>query len=127
MMARMIRNFQDQVDELRDRVMGRIRKEMPESGDFADILELFDNLDEPTQCYVGKYGMRVYKMPRYADADPRKRYVEIAAYVPSGEYKADMIVASGTRDEILLKLCDAEFIDQVCSQYGKLLDMIRWM
>jgi hypothetical protein len=92
MMARMIRNFQDQVDELRDRVMERIRKEMPESGDFADILELFDNLDKPTQCYVGKYGMRVYKMPRYADADPRKRYVEIAAYVPSGEYKADKIV-----------------------------------
>lgn len=119
-------NFRDQVDIMLESLTDRVeRGEVAEYGDFAPVLEVFDNMDKDTQYYVGKYGLRIYKMPKIADPDPKKRYIEAAAYVPSGDYKADDIVGSGDVDEIKLLLKDPEFADKLCVVYGKLLTMIR--
>ncbi len=40
-------------------------------------------------------------MPSAIEPDPKKRYLEAAAYTPCGNYKADVIVGSGHKEEIL--------------------------
>ena len=91
-----------------------------EYGDFAPIMEFFDNPDPLTQEFVGTYGMKIYKMPKDVVPDPKKRYIEAAAYVPSGKYKARMNVASGTKEEILKKLKDPEFVKNLKGVYREL-------
>lgn len=119
-------NFKDQVDNMLETMYDRVeRGEVAEYGDFAPVLEVFDNMDKDTQYYVGKYGLKIYKMPKIADPDPKKRYVEAAAYVPSGDYKADDIVGSGDVKEIKLLLKDPDFAEKLCATYGKLLSMIK--
>ena len=124
-MNREITCFEDQVDELLERVLARIEREVPEEGDFNPVLELFNNLDEESQYYVGKYGMKVYSMGKSVDADQRKRYVEAAAYIPSGDYKADIVVCSGSKEDIVKKLQDPDFNRFLCRTYGELLEMIE--
>ncbi len=119
------KNFQDQVDIMLEKITARMEREVPEYGEFSPVLEVFENLDKDSQYYVGKYGLKIYKMPKIADPDPKMRYIEAAAYVPSGDYKADKIVGSGDINEIKNLLSDSKFADKLCSTYGKLLQMIK--
>ena len=91
-----------------------------EYGDFAPVMEFFDNPDPLTQEFVGKYGMKIYKMPKDVVPDPKMRYIEAAAYVPSGKYKARMNVASGTKEEVLMKLKDPDFVKDLKGVYREL-------
>ena len=91
-----------------------------EYGDFAPVMEFFDNPDPRTQEFVGKYGMKIYKMPKDVVPDPKKRYIEAAAYVPSGKYKSTMTVGSGTKEEVLNIIRDPEFPKKLQKAYEKL-------
>lgn len=91
-----------------------------EYGDFAPVIEFFDNPDPKTQDFVGRYGLKIYKMPKDVVPDPKKRYIEAAAYVPSGKYKSTMTVGSGNKEEILKIIRDPEFPNKLISAYEKL-------
>ena len=93
---------------------------IPEYGDFAPVMEFFDNPDKNTQKFVGKYGLKIYKMPKDVVPDPKKRYIEAAAYVPSGTYKSDMTVGSGNKEEVLKILKDPEFVKKLKTVYEEL-------
>ena len=95
-----------------------------EYGDFAPVTEFFENPDNNTKDYVGKYGLKIYKMPKDIVPDPKMRYIEAAAYVPSGDYKSDMIVGNGYKNEILKMLKDPEFAKTLKSAYEQLLESI---
>ncbi len=115
--------FQDEVDALIARMLERVEKEVPEFGDFCPVLEFFGNMDEEMQHIVGKYGLKLYKMPKDIVADPKQRYLEAAAYEPGGCYKADMVVGSGTKEEIIALLKSADFPIELNKTYGELLDL----
>jgi len=119
------KNFQEQIDKTIDKITARVEKEVPESGEFTPVREYFDNLNPETENIVGKYGLQVYKMPQNIVPDPTKRYVEAAAYVPSGEYKADQIVVSGNNKEIIAKLKEDGFGKKLNIIFGQLLDTIK--
>lgn len=105
------------------RMAERIEADVPDSGDFPPVLELFPALGD--KHIVGKYGLRTYKMPSDIVADPRKRYVEACAYVPSGAYKADMVFVSGTKEEILEILRDHDAPVRLNFLYGELLQLLE--
>ncbi|MBP3471777.1 MAG: hypothetical protein J6K41_06065 [Paraprevotella sp.] len=117
--------FQDLVDALIEKILPRIEQEVPDYGAFYPVLELFDNLDEGTQHVVGKYGLKVYKMPPDIVADPAKRYVEAVAYEPGGNYKATLIVGSGNKTDIIALLLSEDFPEKLNRAFGKLLDMLK--
>ena len=119
------KSFNDYVDDLIQRIKKRVEMEVPDTGDFMPVLELFTNPEAETRDEVGKFGLRVYKMPKDVVADPSKRYVEAAAYDPSGCYKSNMIVASGTKSEIIEKMMADGFSQKLSETYGKLTDILR--
>ncbi len=119
----MMQTFQDQVDALIARMLERTEREVPEHGDFCPVLEFFGNMDKETQDVVGKYGLKLYKMPKDVVADPKMRYLEAAAYAPGGGYKADLVVGSGTKEEIIALLKSADFPIELNKTFGKLLDI----
>ena len=118
-------SFQECVDELVRRTIERIEKEMPETGSFSDIFELFCNPDDQTSKVVGKYGLHVYKMRADIVPDPAKRYVQACAYIPSGEYKATLMAGSGTKAEILALLKEQSYANKLNYTFGELLDMLQ--
>ena len=79
----------------------QIKGHVPEYGDFAPVMEFFLNPDPHTEEYVGKYSLCIYKMPVDVDPDPRMRCVEARAYVPSGQYKADICLIGDYKDNII--------------------------
>ena len=99
------------------------RDHVPESGDFAPIFEVFSNPDPALDEYVGKCGLKVYKMQKSSVPDPRKRYVEAAAYVPSGMYKSDCTVASGTKEEIIAIMQTEAFVEKLYESYNYFADI----
>ncbi len=116
--------FQDQVNTLLKVMIEHIEKDVPEYGNFIPILEFFNNLDEETQDIAGKYGLKIYKMPKDIDPDPKMRYLEAAVYEPGGSYKADMVVARGCNADIIAKIQEPEFPYRLNISYGKLLDAL---
>lgn len=118
-------SFQDYVDDVIQRVIKRVEAEVPDTGDFMPVIEFFTNPSSKTRDDVGRYGLRVYKMRKDIVPDPSKRYVEAAAYDPSGCYKADFVVASGTKDEILAKMVTEEFSMKLCDDYANLTDLMH--
>lgn len=118
-------SFQDYVNELVRRTMKRIEEEMPDEGAFSDIFELFCNPDDSTSDIVGKYGLHVFKMRADIVPDPKKRYVQACAYIPSGEYKATLMAGSGTKAEILALMKDQSYANKLNYTFGELLDMLK--
>ena len=119
------KSFRDYVDDIILRLVERVENEVPDTGDFDPVLEFFTNPSSDTREYVGRYGLRVYKMAKDVVPDPSKRYVEAAAYVPSGMYKADYVVASGTKEEILSVIRTDEFAMKLCNYYNDLTDLLH--
>lgn len=119
-------SFQDQVDEMVAKITERAEdnRELPEYGDFSPVVEYMDNLDEDNDT-VGKYGLKIYKMPKDVVEDPKQRYIEAAAYVPVGDYKATLVVGSGHKDEILKQLKSPDFPEKLNRAYGELVEMLE--
>lgn len=117
--------MQEEVNKIIEVMVQQIMDHVPESGDFAPILEFFVNPDPRTRDFVGKYGLKVYKMPKDIVADPRIRYVEAAAYIPSGIYKSDCTVAWGTKEEIIAAMQEDDFAEKLHETFLKLEELFE--
>ena len=108
------------VQELIDAIIQQTMEHVPEFGDFTPVMEFMSNPDSLTQEFVGKFGLRVFKMPYDVVRDPRKRYVEAAAYVPSGIYKSTWVIASGDKNEVLEIMQSKSFPKKLIDAFIKL-------
>ena len=117
------KNFQEQVDMTVAKLAERSEREVPEYGDFAPVIEFFDNLDEASKNTVGKYGIMVLKLPKNVRPDPKQRYIEASAYEPTGNYKSKMYVGSGYKEDIHHDLY--KFTDKLADVYAKLADSLN--
>ena len=117
-----IQSFEDYVLQLILRTLRRAEKEVPDDGDFPAVRETFTNTDVSTRSDASRYGLEIYKMSDDVQPDRTKRYVEAIAYEPSGQYRADMIVASGTIQTIRETMQSETFLSKVVSVLRKLTD-----
>lgn len=118
-------NFQEQIGNMLEKLSKNAENYVPEYGDFKPVMEFIPNLDKNTSSTVGKYGLKIYKMPKHIEPDEKLRYVEAAAYMPAGDYKADAIVGSGNKAEILKLLKSEEFAKNLNYTYSELLDTVK--
>ena len=116
--------FQDQVDDVVERVLRRVKNEMPGYGRFPTIMEHFPNRSDDIK-WVSKYGLHVKTLPADVQPDPMMRYIIAVAYEPSGNYKADMAVAHGHKEEIIRILEDPEFAKRLNGTYGELVEILE--
>ena len=115
----------DDIDTLVERVLSRVEHEMPQSGYFAPVYENFYNNDEATKHIAGMFRLKVYKMPADIVPDPKKRYIEASVFDSGGCYKAEMLVGSGKKEEIMAIMKAEKFRMKLYDTYIKLLDMLR--
>ena len=115
----------DDIDTLVERVLSRVEHEMPQSGYFAPVYENFYNNDEATKHIAGMFRLKVYKMPADIVPDPEKRYIEASVFDSGGCYKAEMLVGSGKKEEIMAIMKAEKFRMKLYDTYIKLLDMLR--
>ncbi len=118
-------SFQEQIDGMVKTLSNRAEREVPEYGEFSPVMEFIPNLDKETSSTVGKYGLKIFKMPKSVVEDEKQRYLEAAAYMPAGDYKADMVVGSGNKQEILDMLKSKDFAENLNYAYAELLDVIK--
>ena len=111
--------FQDQVNEMVGKVADRVERYMPDYGEFSPIMEFTPNRDKTLN--IGKYGLKVYKMPKDVVEDPKQRYIEASVYMPAGDYKADMVVGAGNKKEVLEILKNPEFPEKINEAFGELV------
>ena len=117
-------SFRDYTDQLILRILKRAESEVPEHGDFVPLFEFFANPD--IKCdIVGKYGLEIFKMPYDVQPDPTMRYLRANAYESTGNYKAGMIVGSGTKTDILTILQSEDFANDIGYTFGQLKDNLR--
>ena len=115
----------DDIDTLVVRVLSRVEHEMPQSGYFAPVYENFYNNDEATKHIAGMFRLKVYKMPADIVPDPEKRYIDASVFDSGGCYKAEMLVGSGKKEEIMAIMKAEKFRMKLYDTYIKLLDMLR--
>ena len=115
----------DDIDTLVERVLSRVEHEMPQSGYFAPVYENFYNNDKATKHIAGMFRLKVYKMPADIVPDPEKRYIEASVFDSGGCYKAEMLVGSGKKEEIMAIMKAEKFRMKLYDTYIKLLDMLR--
>lgn len=118
-------DMKEEVNNIIEVMVQQIVNHVPDYGDFAPVLEFFMNPDPRTYEFVGKYSLKVYKMPKDIVANPRIRYVEAAAYITSGMYKSNCTVASGTKDEIISIMQTEAFAEKLCKTFLKLAELFE--
>lgn len=115
--------MREETKKIIENMIQQIKEHVPEYGDFTPIMEVFPNPYTCTQDEVGKFGLRVYKMPKNVVDNPQKRYLEAAAYVPSGMYKSDWVIASGTNEEIIAEMQEEDFAEKLYKAFEQLADL----
>lgn len=115
----------DAIDKLVEKVLSRIEQEIPRSGYFAPVYENFDNNDEATKHIAGLFRLRIYKMPADIVPNPEKRYIEASVFDSGGCYKAEMLIGSGNKEEIISIMKTEKFRLKLYDTYIRLLDMLR--
>lgn len=115
----------DAIDKLVEKVLSRIEQEIPLSGYFAPVYENFRNNDEATKHIAGLFRLSVYKMPAETVPDPEKRYIEASVFDSGGCYKAEMLIGSGNKEEIISIMKTEKFRLKLYDTYIRLLAMLR--
>ena len=84
--------MKEEINNIIKLMIQQVVDHVPEYGDFTPVMEFFVNPDVRTQEFVGKYGLKVYKMPK--DIVPDKIPVlgivdDIAVIYLAWKYVAD--------------------------------------
>jgi len=116
--------YDEHVYDIIDKVAKRSEREVPDYGEFAPVYEDFKNQD-PKLNFVDRYMLKVVKMPKADVPDEKKRYIEASVYSPAGDYKADVLLAGGYKDDIMKELKSKEFPEKLNNAYVELVDYLR--
>ena len=90
-----------------------------------NVLKIFDTPVASERNVASRYGLEIFKMPYDVEPDPEMRYLRANAYEPSGQYKSGMIIGSGSKADIIEKLCSEEFANEIGYTFGELRDHLR--
>lgn len=117
------KTYEQKFYEMLDKVTERAEREVPEYGSFAPVYESFKNTNK--ELPIDRYQLKVLKMPKDVVDNEKKRYIEAAVFAPAGDYKANLLVGSGDKNEIMEQLKSDEFPKKLNDAYIKLVDFIQ--
>ncbi len=99
--------FENTLKKLHDRA----QREVPEYGDFKIIDEKFVNPDKNLK--VTDFEIKIVNPPKNIEDQEILRGIYITAYNSPSPYKAERLIAAGTKKEILEKLQSKEFLNEI--------------
>ena len=118
-----ISSYSESFFAMLEKLIKRADLEVPEYGDFAPVYENFANINPDLN--IGKYQLKVFKMPKASEEDETKRFIMAEVFAPAGDYKADLLIGSGTKDEIMKQLQNPEFVDTLNNAYIELVEFMH--
>lgn len=95
--------------------------EIPDYGDFAKVKEAIQNSDE--NIYAGN--MELVCEP--SENNPIKRYLNFNQYNPQNGKGLSCLVAAGTKEDILNKLNDENFINEMKENSERMSEKMKKM
>jgi hypothetical protein len=104
-------NMKELVTKHFDQIKIRAEREVPEYGDFANVFEHFVNPD--VSIGASDFIIRIVKPGKTIANHEKIRNLEIVAYNFPSPYKASMILATGTKNELLEKLKDEKLYEEI--------------
>ena len=116
-------NYTDSFYKMLNNLINRAEREVPEYGDFAPVYENFKNTNP--ELDIDRYQLKIYKAPKAYEPDETKRYLEAEVYNKAGTYKANIMLGSGKKDEIMKQIKSEDFVDKLNDTYIKLADLIE--
>lgn len=117
------KTYEDNVYEMIDKVIARAEREVPDYGDFAPVYEEFANKNNDLS--IGRYQLKVLKMPKTDVPDEKKRFIQAAVYSKAGDYKADVLLASGHKSKIMNILKSDDFPVKLNDAFVNLVDFME--
>ncbi len=94
----------------------KAERAVPEYGDFSIVYEEFQNPDN--KLSASDFLLKIYK-PKNAE-NPKTRYLEAVAYKLPTPFKAESLLLEGNKAEILKKLQDEKFLDELNDTFIRL-------
>lgn len=89
----------------------RAEREVSDYGEFSPVFEQFTNPDK-TLCATD-FMLKISKPPKNIEGHEKLRNLEIVAYKLPSPYKAERIIATGSKAEILKQLQSAETLEKI--------------
>lgn len=116
-------SLEDNLTCLKKNMLQRCEYEIAEYGDFAPIKESISNKDE--KIYAGNIGF----LCEASESNPTKRYLSFHQYNPQNKKGLSCLIAAGTKEEIINKLNDEDFVKGVIADSQRISDKmkkLRW-
>jgi hypothetical protein len=116
-------SFRERITNMALKLAERAEREVPEYGDFKPVIEEIPNV--VSKDPVDRYALSFYKMPKNVVPDPKTRYIDAIAYMSGGEYKMEVALESGNKDELIKTLKSPDFPEKLDYAYAQLLKAIK--
>lgn len=115
--------YTDSFYNMLEKLIARAEREVPEYGEFAPVYENFKNTNQDLK--IDRYQLKIFKMPKSDVEDETKRFIMAEVYAPACDYKADILIGSGSKEEILNQLKSPDFVGKLNNAYIQLADFIQ--
>ena len=92
-------------------IRDRAEREVPEYGNFAPVYEQFANPKK--ELSTTDFMIKISKPPKSVENNEKIRNLEVVAYKLPAPYKAECIVATGTKEELMQKLQDSKLLKEI--------------
>lgn len=116
-------SYENTIGILRDNMLERCEREIPEYGDFAPIKENLKNNNE--KIYAGNIMLTCTP----SKDNPTKRYLTYSQMNPQNGKGLTCLIGAGNKDEILAMLQDENFINDRKEDCDRIIDkmkLLRW-
>lgn len=113
----------EEITELRDTIRCRCEREMPEYGDFAPIVESFDNKDK--SIHAGNIQLKCAKAPNNIENHHKKRYVQVILHDPNNVNYAESILVTGDKYDVMAEISRDKFIENLKLKITELSDILK--
>lgn len=99
------------IDLYTKKLLARAEREVPEYGEFTPVYEQFANPDKSLSAT--DFMLKIAKPPKTIQGHEKIRNLTVVAYRLPLPYKAERIIATGNKDDILKELQSPEVFDKI--------------
>ncbi len=108
-----VKSLDENIDESLKKLQERAQREVSEYGDFSPVYEQFKNTDK-SLCATD-FLLKIAKPPKNIEGHEKIRNLEVCAYKLPHSYRAERIITTGSKDEILKALSSKDLPQQIKS------------
>lgn len=110
------------LEKMTSSLKNRCEREVAEYGDFAPVVEKYENKDK--DLYAGTIELVCRKPDKSIEDHNTSRYLEVVVKNPQGFRQLSSLIACGEKTEIMEKLSDDNFFLQVKGHVNRMIDKL---